>query len=453
MSRAVIPVILGGGEGVRLWPLSTADSPKIFLKLGDEQSLLARTFLRLSELNPREFLLTASARTIWRIKAEIDELKGGKKARYLIEPHRRNTAPAAAVAVEYLRRRFTDDAVAFFAPADHLIDDTEAFRDAAEEAIKKAAEGRLVILGAKPSSPHEGYGYIETAEGGGEVAAFVEKPGRRKAERLLRTGKYLWNCGIYCGSLKTMAAEFAAHGAEMAALAKRALPTAQNEAKGPALRLDEASFAEMPNISLDYAIAEKSDKLWVVGTDMGWEDIGSWQAVGKFAAETTEDAKNCVIYGDNITTLGVKDLIIAAANGNILVADKKQSGRTDSIAGRGENAREPEVEYRPWGYFRVLDEGRGFKVKRIRVSPGGVLSLQSHRSRSEHWVVVSGVAEVERNRETIKLKTGESVFLPKGCRHRLANRSSRPLEIIEVQNGDYLGEDDITRYEDIYGRK
>ena len=433
--------------------------PQNFPALGRWRQFVAAGVFALGEISGvKEVVITTGGNLFGRAKSEIAELGSRTKARYLLEPCRRNTAPAVAAACQYLERLYDGEAIIFASPTDQLVTATKRFLAAADRAVERAAAGHLVVLGITPTHPDESYGYIEVADE--KVVGFTEKPDSERAAEMVEKGNYLWNCGIYCSKVETLLGEFAAHAPRIAEIASRAVPM---KPLSESLALNEEDFAEMPDISLDYAIAQESKKLVVVATEgKGWEDVGSWKSLGGLKNKDGDgnrmdhgtmavDCHDCIIHGENVAALGVKDLIIAADNQRVLVAAKPRAGEIRQFAEMDKMA--PRREYRPWGYFETVDRGEGFRVKRIGVSPGGMLSLQAHQHRSEHWVVVNGIATVTKGEEVFSLKSGERTFIPRRCKHRLANRHEQLLLLVEVQMGDYLGEDDITRHEDAYGRK
>lgn len=466
-SPDIIPTILSGGSGTRLWPLSRASKPKQFLAFGGERSLYQETVLRCrgDGFDPRPIVVGANPH---RFLLAEDLLAIGVEADILLEHVARNSCAAIAAACLQARARDTDALVLVLA-ADHHIPDAAAFR-AAVLAAKPAAEaGRLVTFGIRPVRPATGYGYIRPGAPDGAafaVDAFVEKPDAATAAGYVEAG-YLWNSGNFL----FRAASFLE---ELAGLAPEILEavTAAHEAATADLdfrRLDEAAFARSPSISVDYAVMEKTSRAAVFPVSYRWSDVGSWDAVAD-VVETDganaivgdglvlSGARNLVHSQGKLTALvGVDDCVVVSTRDCVLVASRKESERVKEIVSRLQRqGRAEAVEalqiFRPWGNYERLDIGKGYQVKRITVKPGGVLSLQKHRHRAEHWVVVSGAPEVTVDEAVRTYAANESVYIPLGSVHRLANRGAFPAVLIEVQTGDYLGEDDIIRLEDNYNR-
>lgn len=460
----IIPVILSGGAGTRLWPLSRELRPKQLLPLAGEATLLQDTARRVSGRpivvcnQEHRFIVAEQLR-------EIDVEPRG----VVIEPVGRNTAPAVAVAALLVEAE--PDALLLVMPSDHQIKDADAFRAAIAKAAPLAERGMLVTFGIRPTEPNTGYGYIKAGPVAGDgfaVERFVEKPDRVTAEGYVASGDYYWNAGIFLFSAKTYLDELAARLPAMVDNCRAAL--AEGASDLFFFRLAEAAFAAIAGQSIDYAVMEHTDKAAVVPVDMGWSDIGSWSALW---SESPQDGDGNVLLGDVIASgtrntyvrserqlvaaLGLDDVVIVATDDAVLVADKahdqdvKKIVETLKAAGRSEASQGTRV-WRPWGWFQTIDDGYRYRVKHIQVNPGAKLSLQKHWHRSEHWVVVTGTALVTCGDKTFMVRENESTFIPAGTNHRLENPGRVPLRMIEVQSGEYVGEDDIVRIEDDYGR-
>ncbi|MDD3884641.1 MAG: mannose-1-phosphate guanylyltransferase/mannose-6-phosphate isomerase [Gallionella sp.] len=473
----LIPTILCGGAGSRLWPVSRESHPKPFIRLADDQSLLQKAWLRGAVLPDAAEILTVTNRELFFKSAEeFHEVAGipdNKKlpTRFILEPFGRNTAPAIAAAALYAANIYGEDACLLVLPADHLIADQAAFADAVAEAIKLAATGKLVTFGILPNEAATGYGYIEAD--GNIVKSFVEKPDQATAERYLASGKYLWNSGMFCFQVGTMLQEMQLHCPAILEATRECLENSrQSEDRGTSkIDLDAETFEGITDNSIDYEVMEKSHNVAVVSCDIGWSDIGSWTALGDITPADHEgnrtegevvlhNVSGCYIRGSNprmVAAVGIRDLVIVDTPDAVLVADKNSAQDVKHIYARlkseGHEAhRLHRTVFRPWGSYTVLEEGIGYKIKRIVVSPGASLSLQMHHHRSEHWIVVSGMAKVVNGEREIYVNSNESTYIPAGHRHRLENPGLLDLVMIEVQSGQYLGEDDIVRMEDVYGR-
>jgi mannose-1-phosphate guanylyltransferase/mannose-6-phosphate isomerase len=466
----IVPVLLAGGAGTRLWPVSRDALPKQFLPLVGGRSSYQETLLRVADaalFSPPVVITGSDFRFFARRQAE--EL--GIEATVAIEPTRRDSGPALAAAAALVRRRDAN-AVVLALAADHVILDLEEFRATCLAGIKAAEAGRIVTFGITPSAPKTSYGYIRRGDTAGapgvfEVAAFVEKPDAETAARYVAQG-YLWNSGNFLFRADVLLAELARHEPEMAAAAEQAVAMATNDLDF--VRLDPKAFAEAPQKSIDYAVMEKTDRAAVVAGNFRWSDIGSWDAIFDIAerdgsgnalhgAVVTMDTRNCVIHSDGRLTavLGAKDLVVVSTPDAVLVVPRERAQEVRELVAMLKSQRRPEATdhrrvHRPWGYYDSVDAGERFQVKRIVVQPGGTLSLQKHHHRAEHWVVVRGTAEVTLGSEMRDVHENESVYIPIGSVHRLANRGKIPLELIEVQTGSYLGEDDIVRLDDVYKR-
>lgn len=466
------PVLLSGGIGSRLWPLSRELYPKQFLALTGEQSLLAATAQRATAIagsaapivvcnDEHRFLVAEQLR-----QCDIDP------AAILLEPVGRNTAPAVAAAA--LQAVATDpEAVLLVMPADHVIADTERFSQAVTNGLVAAQQGKLVTFGIIPLSPETGYGYIqagaEQLPGCQQVAAFVEKPDRDTAQAYLNAGDYYWNSGIFLFAASSYLEEMERFAPEMLQQVQQAMAAADSDLDF--IRLHKQHFSDCPSDSIDYAIMEHTDRAVVVPMACGWSDVGAWSTLWDIGAKDAEgnvasgdvllhDTHNCYVASNSrlVATTGVENLVVVETADALLVADKDKVQDIKAIVSRLKQQQRDEVSvhtrvYRPWGSYESLVVGERFQVKRIIVNPGQRLSLQMHHHRAEHWVVVSGTAKVVRGEETLHLTEDQSTYIPLGTRHRLENPGVIPLEVIEVQTGSYLGEDDIVRFDDVYGRK
>jgi len=463
---SIIPVILSGGAGTRLWPLSRKLMPKQMLKLMGERTLLQETALRLG--TPPMVVCNFEHRFI--VAEQLREVDIQPRA-LVIEPVGRNTAPAAAVAALMLAES-DPDALMLLMPSDHLIADPEAFRQAVGVAVPLALAGRMVTFGISPTGPNTGYGYIKAGSplvGGHVVERFVEKPDLATAEAYVASGDYTWNSGIFLLPVALFLAELEAHAPGMVETCRTALAKGRRDLFF--FRLDDESFAGLGAQSIDYAVMEHSDKVAVVPVEMGWSDIGSWSALWR---ETPQDEQGNVVIGDVlaldssgcylrsqgqlVAAIGLTEMVVVVTDDAVLVADKSRDQEVKAIVEALARDARPEAiqgrrDWRPWGWFETLAEGDRFKVKQIHVNPGAKLSLQKHWHRSEHWVVVKGTAMVTCGDGSFVLRENESTFIPVGTPHRLENPGRMPLRLIEVQSGEYVGEDDIVRLEDVYGRE
>jgi len=470
LSTVIQPVILSGGSGTRLWPLSREAFPKQLLCLYSSNSMLQDSALRVAagpQFSAPIVVCNQEHRFI--VAEQLREI--GQDARaVVIEPVGRNTAPAAAVAA--LLMEAEPETLLLVMPSDHVVTDSAAFRAALDTAAPLARQGKLVTFGIIPSAPETGYGYIKRgdglADGAFAVERFVEKPSREVAETYLAAGDYLWNSGIFLFSAGAWLKELDLHHPGTVAGCRQAMAEGQNDLFF--FRLGEAAFSALRGQSIDYAVMEKTAHAAVVPVDMGWSDIGSWSALWQISDRDTagnaeigdvvsQDCQNSYLRSDGVmlAALGVQDLVVVATDDVVLVADKSRAQELSPMVARLKKAGRPEATtsslvYRPWGWFRTLAEGNRFKVKQISVKPGERLSLQKHLHRSEHWVVVQGCAQVTNGERVFLLHENESTFIPSGHRHRLENPGKLPLIIVEVQSGSYLGEDDIIREDDVYGR-
>lgn len=472
----LIPTILCGGSGSRLWPVSRETHPKPFIRLSDGQSLLQKAWLRGALLTHVTEVMTVTNRELF-FKTEDDYREVARipankdlSNRYILEPFGRNTAPAIAAAALQVAEVHGDEACLLVLAADHLISDQAAFAQAVSNAMQLAAQGKLVTFGITPGMPETGYGYIETD--GNIVKRFVEKPNLSTAKEYVASGRFLWNSGMFCFQAGVMLQELEKHCPSIL-VATRACIAQSRSAQGKGfsqLELSAEAFKQVPDDSIDYAVMEKSSNVAVVPCSIGWSDIGSWAALGNLTPADEQgnriegeailhDVSNCYIQSNEriAGVVGVKNLVIIDTPDAVLVADRNRTQDVKHIYARlkkeGHEAyRLHSTVHRPWGTYTVLEEGSHFKIKRIEVKPAASLSLQMHHHRSEHWIVVSGMAKVINGQQELYVQTNESTYIPAGHKHRLENPGLLPLVMIEVQSGEYLGEDDIVRFEDVYGR-
>lgn len=464
---SIQPVILSGGSGTRLWPLSREAYPKQFLPLAGELTMLQATWQRVAPLAARGPLVIANEEHRF-VAAEQLQQVGAEAAAIILEPVGRNTAPAIAVAALEASRGGTD-ALLLVLPSDHVITDEAAFRSAVQAAASAADAGKLVTFGIVPTGPETGYGYIKAADGQGvrAVERFVEKPDLETATGYVSSGQYYWNSGMFLFKASRYLRELERFQPEMLASSRQAWQQARRDADFT--RLDKDAFTAVPSDSIDYAVMEKTADAVVIPLDAGWNDVGSWTALRDVSQQDGDgnahqgdviaiDCRNTYAYAQRLVALvGLDDVVVVETDDAVLVgkADRMQEVKTVvaklKAEGRSEATWHRKV-YRPWGAYDSIDNGERFQVKRITVKPGGTLSLQMHHHRAEHWIVVSGTAEVTRGNEVILLSENQSTYIPLGVTHRLRNPGKLPLELIEVQSGSYLGEDDIVRFEDTYGR-
>lgn len=471
----MVPVILSGGSGTRLWPVSRRAHPKPFMKLVDGESLAEKTFRRASGVASGSPVLTVTSRDYYFYTRDLyEQMAGGSFDHpFLLEPMGRNTAPAIALAAHYLKAAHGPDALMLILPADHLIRDYEQFQQAVAEARALAARGYLVTFGIFPTHAETGYGYIRKGRQvansrGFDVAAFVEKPNEATAIEYVESGEYDWNSGMFCFGVQAFLDALDEHAPEVAETTLacfNAMTTSSQPMEIPA-----ELFSLCPSISIDYAVMEKADNCAVVVGDFGWSDIGSWQAMSELY-ESDEagnrihgkavlvESRNCFVQGEDrlVAAVGVDDLVIVDTGDAVLVANRNSAQDVKEVVNQLSDLKDDAAEFhktvhRPWGRFSVLEDADDCKVKRLVVKPGQVLSLQLHHRRSEHWTVVSGVAKVRLGEKEFVLKPNESLYIPVETQHRLENPGTEDVHLIEVQTGDYFGEDDIIRFEDIYGR-
>lgn len=476
MNHPVFPVILSGGAGTRLWPLSREHHPKQFLALLDEFTLLQATARRLSCIDGvKSPIVLCNERHRFMVAEQLRAIDVTPAA-ILLEPVVRNTAPAiAAAALEAVERSGSgDEPVLLVLPCDHVIQDEARFAEAVRAAAGEAARGNLVAFGVTPTYAESGYGYIVAGAPAGSsdharrVERFQEKPDVDTAAALIAAGNCYWNSGMFAFGARTLLRELEAHGASILRAVEKAHANAAPDLGFT--RLDEKYFEQSPSLSVDYAVMERTSNAVVVPLDAGWRDIGSWASLVELSRRdeagnvvrgdvVVHDTRDCLVFGGTrlVTAIGATDLVIVDTADAVLVADKDAARDVTRIVGKLEQAGRDEQRthrkvYRPWGSYDSVHDGEGFNVKHIVVQPGQRLSLQAHRHRAEHWIVVRGVARVTRDDETFVVRENESTYIPQGARHRLENAGGTPLELIEVQTGSYFGEDDIERFEDAYGR-
>jgi mannose-1-phosphate guanylyltransferase len=466
----LIPVILAGGTGSRLWPLSRQLNPKQFLKLCGDKTLLQQTISRLTGLEASSPVVICNEDHRFMVAEQLRQ-SSVKGAGILLEPVGRNTAPAIALAALNATKTAQDPLLMVLA-ADHYIADEPAFHRAVVEAAKLAEQDKLVTFGIVPTHAETGYGYIQCGaeiDGQGyQVARFVEKPDRAKAQEYLNSGDYYWNSGMFMFKASVYLKALAEHRTDILEACKKALAHAKKDMDF--IRVDAEAFSQCPDDSIDYAVMEKTTDAAVIPLDAGWSDIGSWSALWEIGNKDTQgnvckgdvlafDSHNNLIHAENklVATVGIADLIVVETKDAVLVAHKDRVQDVKKVVeaikhdGRKEHIDHREV-YRPWGVYDSIESGERYQVKRITVKPGAKLSVQMHHHRAEHWIVVSGTAKVTKGNDTFLVSENESTFIPVGQIHALENPGKIPLELIEVQSGSYLGEDDIVRFEDQYGR-
>ena len=474
----LIPIIIAGGSGTRLWPLSRTQFPKQFLTLSGEQTMLQQTLSRLDGLDVASPILLCNRDHRFIVAEQLRQI-GVEQPQIILEPVERNTAPAIAIAALQALKQHHNPQLLVLA-ADHLIEDIPAFHRAIKVAQQQAEAGQLVTFGIVPTAPETGYGYIErspadsaqlteTANQAYKVKRFIEKPDQNTANRLLQTDNYYWNSGMFLMRAKEYLQALKTHRKEIYHCCQQAVERIEQQFEFT--QLPEEIFAQCPSESIDYAVMEQAENVSVAPLDAGWNDIGSWSVLWSVDQKDnqgnstrgdiiTHQTRNSLIHAESrlIATVGVDDLVVIETKDAVLIAQKERSQEVKQIVEQLNqsnrcHAKHHRVIYRPWGCFDSIEEGERFKVKRITVKPGEKLSLQKHNHRAEHWVVVSGTAKVTKNEKTITLTENESIYIHVGEIHALENPGKIPLDLIEVQTGSYLGEDDIERLEDNYGRE
>jgi mannose-1-phosphate guanylyltransferase / mannose-6-phosphate isomerase len=468
----IVPVILCGGSGTRLWPLSRKSTPKQFAPLLGEQSLFQAAALRLQALSPEPPVVVTGSDYRFIVKEQLDDA-GISGATVLVEPEGRNTAPAVLAAALQIAKS-DPDAVLAIMPSDHVVPDAADFAALVQVAAKAAKEGRIVTFGITPDRPETGYGWLEaesalTPGAPAPLKSFVEKPALARAESMLAAGNFLWNAGVFVLSAKTAIAAYRTHQPDMLAAIERAT---QGETEDLGfLRLDPAAWNTVENISVDFAIMERVEGLLTIPYSGRWSDLGDWGSVWREFDKTADGVMShgsvtdigssaSLLWSEDeleLVGIGLKDVIAVAVDGAVLVADRSRSQEVkDAVAKlKAKGVRQAETasrDLRPWGWYETLALESRFQVKRIVVKPGAALSLQSHVHRAEHWIVVEGTARVTIGDEVKLVSENQSVYVPLGTKHRLENPGKVPMVLIEVQTGSYLGEDDIIRYEDVYAR-
>ncbi len=465
----VLPVLLCGGSGTRLWPLSREAYPKQFLPLAGDVSLLQATCLRLQGLPGAESPLLISNEEHRFMVAEQCRQVGVVPEAIILEPMGRNTAPAIAVAALHAMK-VQQDPILLVLPSDHVLRDEEGFRNAVLAALPAAEAGALLTFGIVPTAPETGFGYIKAGVGEGvrAVQQFVEKPDQATAEKYLASGEYFWNSGMFLFRASRFIEELEKFAPEILRQCQAAIAHAKRDVDF--LRLDKEAFAACPADSIDYAVMEKTAEAKVLPIDVGWSDVGSWSALWQVADQDgdgnvhrgdvmSENCRNTFVWSGNrlVSILGLENMIVVDTDDALLVAhqdhvqDVKKIVTRLKAESRSQAVHHRQV-YRPWGSYTSVDNGERFQVKRIVVKPGAALSLQMHHHRAEHWIVVSGTARVTCDEDILVLTENQSTYIPLGSKHRLENIGELPLELIEVQSGSYLGEDDIVRFDDVYGR-
>jgi len=471
----LVPVILSGGSGTRLWPVSRRAHPKPFMKLVDGESLAEKTFRRAMNVASGGPVLTVTSRDYYFYTRDLyDELAGPDHDHpFLLEPIGRNTAPAIALAARFLAERLGPETVMLVLPADHLIREEARFQSAVKEAVELARRAYLVTFGIHPTHPETGYGYIRKGNAiagtaGHKVAAFVEKPDEQTAIDYVRSGQYDWNSGMFCFAAGSFLAALQENAPSIAAAVENCW-AAMDAGQRP-LEIPLELFRACPSDSIDYAVMEKAGNCAVVGGDFGWSDIGSWKALSELyesdaagnrihGKAVVVESRDCFIKGEGrvVAAVGVNDLVIVDTGDAVLVANRDRAQDVKEVVSQLADLKDQAAEYhqtvyRPWGSYSILEDAEDCKVKRLVVKPGQVLSLQMHHRRAEHWTVVRGTAKVRIEDEEFLLRPNESTYIPVNTRHRLENPGGEDVHLIEVQTGDYFGEDDILRFEDIYGR-
>ncbi len=470
----LIPVILSGGSGTRLWPVSRRAYPKPFMRLSDGETLIEKTLKRAAGLSSTGEVLTVTGRDHFFITRDEYRRVGvadDKHLPFLLEPLPRNTAPAVAMAAIAIADRYGDDACMLVMPSDHVIRDEDRFKAAVEQAMKTAEQGYLVTFGIQPTHPETGYGYIhmgDPVENARKVAQFVEKPELEIAQKYMASGDYVWNSGMFCFKPSVFLPVLEKTAPEVFSGAMACWRT--TDATADPLELDHDTFEQLPSISVDYAVMEKADNVAVVPGDFGWSDVGCWKAMSNLAESDDAgnqvegkailvDTHNTFVQGRRrlIAAVGLDNLVIVDTEDAVLVADRERAQEVKSVvdhlkAEEHEATTYHQTVYRPWGSYTILEDADDCKVKRLVVKPHQVLSLQKHHRRAEHWTVIAGTAKVRVGDEEFFLEQNQSTYIPTDTVHRLENPTEQDIALIEVQTGDYFGEDDLVRLEDVYGR-
>ena len=471
----LVPVILSGGAGTRLWPVSRRAHPKPFMALSDGETLAEKTWLRAVSVAEGAPVLTVTSRDYYFYTRDLYKKLGAEEAQsqFLLEPMGRNTAPAIGLAALALKARLGPETIMLVLPADHLIRDPSRFGEAVASARELASRGKLVTFGMHPTHPETGFGYIrqgDAIEGsaGFEVAAFVEKPDLETAEGYLASGGYHWNSGMFCFRVDAFLEALAKHAPEVSEAVTSIFESMDGDSDP--LEVPADPFADCPSISIDYAVMERSTNTAVVPADFGWSDIGSWKAISELY-ESDEmgnrirgkavlvGSRDCFVQSEDrlVAAVGLENLVVVDTGDAVLVAHRDQAQDVGLVVSQlrdleDESAIFHTTVHRPWGSYTVLEDAPDCKVKRLVVKPGQVLSLQRHQRRAEHWTVVQGTAKVRIGDEEVLLDENQSTYIPVNTLHRLENPGTADIHLIEVQTGDYFGEDDIERFEDIYGR-
>ena len=463
----VQPVLLSGGSGTRLWPLSREAYPKQFLPLVGDDTMVQATWRRVAPLAGAAPIVVANEEHRFLVAEQLRQIDAPVPA-IILEPVGRNTAPAIAAAALQAMVGGADPLLLVL-PSDHVVRDAEAFRTAVREASEAASAGALVTFGILPDAPETGFGYIQSASGAGlqQVLRFVEKPDAATAQSYLDAGGYYWNSGMFLFRASRYLEELGKFRPDILQAVRAAFEIAQRD--GDFIRLDREAFSASPSDSIDYAVMEKTDRAMVLPVDIGWNDVGSWSALWEVSERDANgnahhgdviavDTRNSYAYAQRLVALvGVDDIVVVETDDAVLVAHKDRVQEVKQVVAQLKGAQRSQAVlhrevHRPWGSYDSVDMGARHQVKRIKVKPGAQLSLQSHQHRAEHWIVVKGIARVTRDNDVFELYENQSTYIPIGAKHRLENPGAEWLELVEVQSGDYLGEDDIVRYSDIYGR-